>query len=133
MKLPVQKCVAGFAVWLTLFTPLNVGVAYAQDHIVGLAELEGQLQTRSAQRAVNIADLQRVLSHPAAQDLLGKAKVSPDQLNRAIATLSPDELSRLGEQARSAERDVQGGLIIGILALIGLVVVILIVIAVVND
>lgn len=129
----VQKSLAAFAAWLTLFAPLNVGVAYAQDHIVDLAELEGRLQTRSAERATNIADLQRVLSHPAAQDLLGKARVSPDKLNRAIATLSPDELSRLGEQARSVERDVQGGLIVGILALIGLVVVILIVIAVVND
>jgi len=39
----------------------------------------------------------------------------------------------LADRAREAEQDVEGGFIVGLLALIGLVVVILVVLAVVND
>jgi hypothetical protein len=45
--------------------------------------------------------------------------------------LSDDELARLADRARASEKDVQGGLIVGILALIGLIVVIIIVVAIV--
>ena len=53
-------------------------------------------------------------------------------MNRAIAQLSDDELARLATKARSAEQDVQGGLIVGLLALIGLIVVIIIVVSLVS-
>lgn len=97
-----------------------------------LQELHEKARAASQERAKNIADIERVLSYPAAAQALQKASVNPEQMRTAVATLSDDELARLSDRARASEKDVQGGLIVGILALIGLVVVILIVIAVVG-
>jgi hypothetical protein len=52
-------------------------------------------------------------------------------MRAAVATLSDAELARLSDRARSSEKDVEGGLIVGILALIGLIVVIIIVVSLV--
>lgn len=106
--------------------------AFADDHVVPLSELSQQARDAAATRAGNMADLQRVLSLPAAQDALRKARVDTGQMNRAIAQLSDDELSQLATKARSAEQEVQGGLIVGLLALIGLIVVIIIVVSLVS-
>lgn len=107
--------------------------ASAQQHVVPLAELQSKLQAASEARASNIADIERVLSYPAAVQALEKSGVKQEQVRTAVATLSNDELARLADKARGAEKDVEGGIIVGILALIGLIVVILIVIAVVAD
>ncbi len=72
-----------------------------------------------------------MLAYPAAAQALEKSNVNQDQMRRAVATLSDDELARLADRARASEKDVQGGLIVGILALIGLIVVIIIVVALV--
>jgi hypothetical protein len=105
--------------------------AWAQDHIVPLQELHDKARAASEDRAKNIADIERVLSYPAAAQALQKANVNTDQMRTAVATLSDDELARLADRARASEKDVQGGLIVGILALIGLIVVIIIVVSVV--
>jgi hypothetical protein len=130
MKLPnwVLSSVVPVAVCLTVWP----GSAWAQDHVVPLEELHEKARATSQERAKNIADIERVLSYPAAAQALQKANVNPEQMRTAVATLSDDELARLSDRARASEKDVQGGLIVGILALIGLIVVILIVIAVVG-
>ena len=51
----------------------------------------------------------------------------------AVATLSDDELARLSDRTRASEKDVEGGLIVGILALIGLIVVIIVVVSIVAE
>src|SRR5712691_9702491 len=83
-------------------------------------------------RAV-FSPLERVLSLPAAQDALKKASLNQDQIRKAVSTLNDEELSRLADRARAVEQDVQGGLIVGLLALIGLIVVILVVVIVVTN
>ncbi len=130
MKLPNR--VVSFVVPLSVCLMLRPGTAWAQDHVVPLQELHEKARAVSQERAKNIADIERVLSYPAAAQALQKANVNPEQMRTAVATLSNDELARLADRARASEKDVQGGLIVGILALIGLVVVILIVIAVVG-
>ena len=133
MILRFQTHLAAIAVWLTLMAFLNQRVSFAEDHVVPLTDLQHQLRAASAAQAKDRADIERVLSLPAARDLLRKSNLGPEQVQRAVAMLSPDELSRLAGQARLAEKDVQGGFLVGILALIGLVVVILIVLAVVHS
>jgi CHASE3 domain sensor protein len=91
------------------------------------------VQASQAARALNLRDLDRVLSLPQAQEALGKAKVNLTHVRAAIASLSDQEVDKLAQKARAAEQDVKAGFITGILALIGLVVVILIVVAVMND
>lgn len=105
----------------------------AEPHVVQLAELHQSVQASQAARAQNLRDVDRVLSLPQAQEALGKAKVNPNHVRAAIASLSDQEVDKLAQKARAAEQDVKGGFITGILALIGLVVVILIVVAVMND
>lgn len=106
--------------------------AIAQEHVVPLAELQGKVRSAAGERAKNSADIERVLSYPAAMDALKRANVNQEQMRTAVATLSDAELARLADQARASEKDVQGGLIVGILALIGLIVVIIIVVAIVK-
>jgi hypothetical protein len=102
----------------------------ADDHIVPLDDVHQQARSSSETRAKNIADIERVLSYPAAAEALQKSHVNQEQMRKAVATLDDSELARLSNQARSSEQDVKGGLIVGILALIGLIVVIIVVVSV---
>jgi hypothetical protein len=115
--------------YTTSFQPLRA----AETHVVPLDQLRQDLNASQETRAQNLADIERVLSLPAAQDALAKAHLTTARATTAIAELNDAELARLADRARNAEQDVQGGLIVGLLALIGLVVVILIVVSVVND
>lgn len=120
----------GLPVLLSAATLMPVPM-WADDHVLPLTELHDKARSASENRANNIGDIERVLSYPAAAQALGKSNVNQDQMRRAVATLSDDELARLADRARASEKDVQGGLIVGILALIGLIVVIIIVVAIV--
>ena len=106
--------------------------AAAQQHVVPLSELYGSMRSAAEVRARNEADIQRLLSLPAARDAMQKANLDEGRVLRAMSVLSDQELSRLADRARAAEQDVQGGFIVGLLALIGLIVVILIVVSIVK-
>lgn len=115
---------------LTLTIPTS---AAAQEHLVSLSELHAQIQVNAKARAADLADIDRVLSRPEAQDAMRKAKINATVARQAVALLDDQELSKLAAQARQADQDVQGGRGAGLLALIGLIVVIIIVIAVVRN
>jgi len=105
----------------------------AEPHVVSLSELRQEMTSAHNTRAKNLEDIGRVLSLPAAESALAKAHVTKARVQTVIAGLNDQELSRLADRARIAERDVEGGFIVGLLALIGLVVVILIVVAATRD
>lgn len=115
------------AATFTSFAPY----ACAQEHVVPLNELQNKAAESGEARSRNMQDIERILAYPAAADALAKANVKPDQVHKAVATLDNAELARLADRARASEKDVQGGLIVGILALIGLIVVIIVVVTVV--
>lgn len=118
---------------LAVFSYAMPQPAAAQSHVVDLSELHQQLNQSHQARANDIADIEQVLSLPAAREALAKTRINMDQVRVAIAELNDAELSRLADRARAIEKDVEGGIIVGLLALIGLVVVILVVLAVVRD
>jgi hypothetical protein len=129
----MRNWVKGPLAAITAFTFLSMqNVAVAQEHVLPLSELQGQVRTAASARTKNIADITRVLSLPAAQEALQKSNVNQEQVKLAVAFLSDQELARFADQARGAEQDVQGGLIVGLLALIGLIVVIIIVVSIVK-
>jgi hypothetical protein len=132
MKGSVQQLLST-AMAVVVFTVFSVPRAAAHEHIVSLTELQGQVQSAADARAKNLEDIRRVLSYPAAEAALKKSNVSLEQMRAAVATLSDAELARLSDQARASEKDVQGGLIVGLLALIGLIVVIIIVVSIVAE
>jgi hypothetical protein len=105
----------------------------AETHVINLSELQQNLRSSQETRGNNLADIERVLSLPAAQDALAKAHLTTERVTTAIAELNDAELAQLADNAREAEQEVEGGIIVGLLALIGLVVVILIVLAVVKS
>lgn len=129
MKAALQQSLASLMAVAMLATASPV---MAQEHVVPLSEMQNSARTAGQARSGNLADINRVLSLPQAQDALRKAQVNPDRMNEAIAQLDDQELSRLADRARAAEQDVQGGLIVGLLALIGLIVVIIIVVSLVS-
>ena len=112
---------------------VSVQMAVADDHVVPIRELQQQLQKTAEQRVKNAADIERVLSYPAAKAELAKYNIATSQVRQAVATLSDAELARLADRARESEKDIQGGLIVGLLALIGLIVVIIIVVSIVAE
>src|SRR5262249_11736432 len=114
LKSNTQRFWAQASVLLTLWVFTDPRIGAAQDHVVPIAELHGQLQGAAQTRANNLADVERVLSLPQAQELMAKANLNPDQVHRAVATLDERELARLATQARAAELDVQGGIIVGL-------------------
>ena len=132
MRLNVQQMLAVLVAMTTAWAFFSPRAVYAEDHVVPLTELHHQAQSTAHEREQNLADIGRVLALPEAQGMLQKASVTPEQVRTAVATLSDQEIARLADRARVAEQDVHGGLIVGLLALIGLVVVIIIVVAAVK-
>ena len=128
-----QRPIAVYGIFVIVLMALSPQTSLAQDHVVSLRDIQKQLEVKSESVAKDRADIERVLSLPASREALRKSNIGADQVRTAVAMLSPEELSRYASQARLAEQEVEGGFIVGILALIGLVVVILIVLAVVND
>jgi hypothetical protein len=113
---------------LTLTAPM----AAAEDHIVPLNALHARLQQEAQRRAEDLAAIDKILSLPAAGEALHKAGFDAGQAHVAVSMLDDQELSKLALQARQVDHEVQGGLIVGLLALIGLVVVIIIVVSLVR-
>ena len=128
-----QKPIAVYGILVIAAMFLHPQRCAAQQHVVSLEDIGKQLEVRSESAARDRADIERILSLPAARAALAKSQIGTEQVKTAVAMLAPEELSRMAAQARLAEKDVEGGFLVGILALIGLVVVILVVIAVVNE
>ncbi len=108
----------------------SVSRAQPQDHVLPLPAVRQELSHAASQRATDLADIQRLLARPEAQQELAKARITPGQAQKAISVMSDQELARLAARARSADQDVQGGFIVGLLAIIGAITVIVIVLAV---
>jgi hypothetical protein len=133
MRLNIQQMLAVLVAMTTAWGFFSPRAVFAEDHVVPLTELHRQAQSAAQERARDLDDIGRALALPEAQGMLQKAAVTPEQVRMAVATLSDQEVARLADRARIAQQDVHGGLIVGLLALIGLVVVIIIVVAVVKS
>lgn len=132
MKARFQQPIALLTAWAVALFCMPGNLA-AQERIVPSSEFHQQLQKASDARKANLEVVQRVLSTDQAKSLLEKSKLDSGQVLKAVAHLNDAELARVADQARVAEKDVAGGLIVGILALIGLIVVIIVVARAVSD
>jgi len=133
-KLCVQQLLAlimALAVFSHVAMPRPASAAEA--HVLTLSELQQDLHQQQQTRAKNLEDIERVLSLPSAQEVLAKTHLNMARVTAAIAELDDAELTRLADRARAAEQDVEGGIIVGLLALIGLIVVIVVVLSVVRN
>ena len=126
-KSELARLMALTTTWAMFIVPT---MASAQDHVVPLAEVERAMRTKSEARAESIADIDRVMALAPAVKELQRVNVTPGQVHAAVSALNDEEVARLAQRARGAEHEVQGGIVVGLLALIGLIVVIVIVLGV---
>jgi uncharacterized protein YlxW (UPF0749 family) len=121
-----------------LILVLSVAVAFpqslcAQEHVVSSSDLRKDLQEASAAREKDLAQLDRFFSSQQGQKALETARVSYQQVDKAVRSLSDDDLARLSARARHAQSDFAAGRISTrdlMWILIGIAVIILIIVAV---
>lgn len=112
------------------FVPTDV---LAQEHVVSPSDLRKEAVNASHERQSNLATLQQFFSSPAGESALKSAKLDPQQVKTAVATLSNDDLARLSSRAEKAQADFAAGSLGDrdlLLILVAIAVIILIIVAV---
>lgn len=106
---------------------------FAQDHVVPPAQLQKDVQDASARRARNVAQLDDLFASEQGQKALQTAHASYEQVQKAVRSLSDEDLARFATRAQSAQNDFAAGNINTtdlLWIVLGVLVVILIVVAV---
>jgi hypothetical protein len=107
--------------------------AQAPEHLVSPSELQKAAVGASEQRQQNIDTLRSFLSTDKAREAIRSAHMNPDQVTKAVGSLSDDELAQLTSRATQAQAKFSAGTISDrdlLIILIGLAIIILIVVAV---
>ena len=108
-------------------------VAQASGHVVTPSDLQRATENASHARQQNQETLQKFFSSPEAQKALESARMNPQEVNKAVAGLSDQELAHLAQRAAKAQSDFAAGTMSNhdlLLILVGLAALILIVVAV---
>lgn len=107
--------------------------AQDQDHLVTSQALQQQVQSTSAARQQNIADLTHFLSSTEAEHAMKAHHFDPVQVRTAIPTLSNQELASLAARANHAQQDFAAGRLgTGVLLIIVIAIVVVIIVAAVH-
>lgn len=103
------------------------------DHIVSSKALQQNLEASSAARQKNIQTLTNFMSTPAAEKAMRDAKIDPVQVQKAIPTLSDQELTNLSTRAADAQQKFSAGaLSTSTLTLIIVLIAIIIIVAIIH-
>jgi hypothetical protein len=73
------------------------------------AELEQAIINASRTREKNLEQVRSFLASDPAQSALNSARIDPNRLDKAVSTLSPDELGRLASRIQTIQRDFAAG------------------------
>lgn len=132
MHLDPKQCVRALTACLlaTIFAiPQNL-FAQAAEHVVSSAELQKAAVDASRARQQNLDTLKEFFSSERAQRALKAAHTDPEQVKKAVASLTDEELSQLASRARRAQADFAAGhladrdLIIILIVIAGLILII---------
>ena len=105
----------------------------AQRHVVSPADLQKEVLAASQARQHNLDTVRQFLSSPVAEKAIKSAKMDPQQVRTAAATLNDQELAKLAAQEDKAQADFAAGKLSDrdlILIILGIAVVVLIIVAV---
>jgi hypothetical protein len=83
--------------------------ARAQEHVVDLLTLRQTITDKTAARAADQAAVKAVLERQATRDLANRLGLDLRAADRALATLSHEELAQLAASARAADTELAGG------------------------
>jgi hypothetical protein len=104
-----KQCVQALAIVMMiplLALPLK---AQTSDHIVSSQALQQQVQSQSSARQQNIQTVQKFFASPLAHRAMQMENVSPEQIQKAIPTLSSSELANLSSRASHAQQQFAAG------------------------
>lgn len=138
MKLPrlstlVLHAVVPAALIVLMSCPSDLLAQSAEEHIVSSQNLQQQLQTSSAMRQQNIETLKTFMSTPQAEKAMRDAKIDPVQVQKAIPTLSDQELANLSSRATDAQQKFSAGVLgTSTLTLIIVLIAIIIIVAIIH-
>jgi c-di-GMP-related signal transduction protein len=94
---------------VTIFAiPQNL-VAQSSEHLVSPTELQKAVQDASQKRQQNLDTLNQFFSSEKAQQAMQSAHQDPEQVKKAVASLSDDELAQLASRANTAQADFSAG------------------------
>ncbi|MGA7339088.1 MAG: PA2779 family protein [Terracidiphilus sp.] len=84
-------------------------VAQAPQHLVSPTDLQNAAIDASRARQQNVDTLDRFLSSDQARQALVKARMNPEEVKKAVAGLSDQELATLATRAQRAQADFAAG------------------------
>jgi hypothetical protein len=84
-------------------------VAQDSQHLVSPSDLQKAVVDASQSRQQNIDTLNSFLSSDQAQKALEAARMNPQEVKRAVAGLSDEELAQLASRANKAQADFAAG------------------------
>jgi len=124
----------GLALALGLAAPSRVAAQDKDhgDHVVSLDELKSDAAKPAETRQANEAAVRHLLQGEAGQQALKQAKVDYAKVDKAISTLSDDDLATVAEKSRQADHDfAAGGLSQTLIIVIVLIVILIVVLSLV--
>ena len=104
--------------------------AQAAEHVVSPSEMQKAVVDASRVRQQNLDTLKEFFSSETAQRALKAAHTDPEQVKKAVASLSDAELAQLASRAQKAQADFAAGhlsdrdLIIILIVIAGLILII---------
>jgi c-di-GMP-related signal transduction protein len=94
---------------VTIFAIPQSLVAQSSEHLVSPTELQKAVVDAAQKRQQNLDTLNQFFSSEKAQRALESAHQNPEQVKKAVASLSDDELAQLASRANKAQTDFAAG------------------------
>jgi hypothetical protein len=107
-RLKFVRALTASALVATFATPQSL-VAEIADHLVSPTELQKAAVGASQKRQENLDALESFFASDKAKRALESTHMNPQQVNRAIASLSDEELAQLASRATKAQVDFAAG------------------------
>jgi len=123
------KAMTAYVLVAIFSIPQNL-VAQAADHVVSSSEMQKAVVDASRVRQQNLDTLREFFSSERAQRALKAAHTDPEEVKKAVASLSDAELAQLASRAQKAQADFAAGhlsdrdLIIILIVIAGLILII---------
>lgn len=102
MIIPSVICAVGFLLQAS-------SLAASQNHIVSPVQLQQATLSVARTRQQNISRVEKFFSSRQAEKALKSAHLDPIQINKAVPTLSDQELARLTSRADKAQKNFAAG------------------------
>lgn len=131
-RLKLVRTITASALVALYAVPQNL-VAEVTDHLVSPSDLQKAAVGASQQRQQNIATLRTFFSSKQVRQAMQSSHMDPQQVSKAVAGLSDDELAQMATRATKAQADFAAGSLSDrdlIIILVAIAALILIIVAV---